>query len=297
MADPAREPQTVADIRAMLDVRGVRPKKALGQNFLIDANLVHKLADASGAGAGDTVLEVGPGTGVLTEALLARGCRVIAVELDDVLAELLRERLAPELALGAFTLIHGDCLARKRELSREAAAALGDAPFRLVANLPYHAATPLLLALMTRHPACAGAWVTIQSEVADRLAAGPGTKAYGSISVIAGALGAVRRLATLPPSCFWPRPEVISAMIAWTRDWTRDKEPAAGTDPAWWPRFADMCQTLFASRRKQLGAVVRKLAGDIAWPEGVEPTMRVEQLDPRAIVTLVRAMDAGSHGS
>jgi SAM-dependent methyltransferase len=101
--------QTLAEIRAMLDERGLRPKKSLGQNFLVDHNLLQRLVDESGAGEGDVVLEVGPGTGTLTETLLERGCRVVAVELDDALAELLRDRLMEKYE-GRFTLIHADCL-------------------------------------------------------------------------------------------------------------------------------------------------------------------------------------------
>src|SRR6186713_2406397 len=111
--------QTLAQIRELLESRGLAPRKSLGQNFLIDHNLIRKLVDASGAAAGDLVLEVGPGTGALTEELLDRGCRVIACELDRGLAELLRERFAATAGSGRFTLIEGDCLASKRALADE----------------------------------------------------------------------------------------------------------------------------------------------------------------------------------
>src|SRR4051812_5019410 len=106
--------QTLIQIRALLEERGLAPRKSLGQNFLIDQNLIRKLVDASGVGAGDLVLEVGPGTGTLTEELLERGCEVVACELDRGLAELLRERLG---ANPRFTLVEGDCLASKREIA------------------------------------------------------------------------------------------------------------------------------------------------------------------------------------
>ncbi|MFI4896875.1 MAG: 16S rRNA (adenine(1518)-N(6)/adenine(1519)-N(6))-dimethyltransferase RsmA [Phycisphaerales bacterium JB059] len=275
--------QSLTHIRSLLEARGLSPKKSLGQNFLIDHNLIRRLVDASGVGEGDLVLEVGPGTGALTTELLERGCRVVACELDAALSRLLRETLGasePE----RFTLVEGDCLANKRELAHEVVAELAQRPFTLVANLPYHAATPLMLALLTRHPECAGQFVTIQKEVGERLEAGPGTKAYGSISVIAQTFAEVSRLATLPRECFWPRPEVTSVMMA-----LRRRPDAPGVERG--ARLADRCQTLFASRRKQLGAVTRRLgAQELVWPEGVRPTDRVEALPPERVVALIDAL-------
>jgi 16S rRNA (adenine1518-N6/adenine1519-N6)-dimethyltransferase len=273
--------QTLAEIRELLASRGLSPRKALGQNFLIDQNLIRKLVDASGIKPGDLVLEVGPGTGALTEALLARGARVVAAELDRGLAELLRERLAdPQSALGApagagFTLVEGDCLASKRHLAPALAAALGGRPFTLVANLPYGAATPLMLALLAEHPECPGQFVTIQKEVADRLLAKPGTNEYGTLGVVAQAVARVERIATLPPECFWPRPEVTSAMVSVVR---RPDPLTANT-----AGLATFAQELFSRRRKQLGSV---LGRDLSWPDGVKPENRVEQLPPDRVVAL-----------
>jgi 16S rRNA (adenine1518-N6/adenine1519-N6)-dimethyltransferase len=277
--------QTLAYIRQLLESRGLSPRKSLGQNFLIDHNLIRRLVDDSEVGAGDLVLEVGPGTGALTDELLARGCRVVACELDRGLADLLRERLSDPRktleppATASFTLIEGDCLESKRELSREVASALRSEPFRLVANLPYGAATPLMLALMTRHPECHSMHVTIQREVADRLLAGPSTKEYGPISIVAQALGELKRVATLPPECFWPRPEVTSAMLSWRR-----KQRPSTNDAA---RLAEVCQKLFANRRKQLGSV---LGRDFAWPAGVKPENRIEELSVEQAVALADAV-------
>ncbi|MBX3322905.1 MAG: ribosomal RNA small subunit methyltransferase A [Phycisphaeraceae bacterium] len=271
--------QTASQIKAMLQARGLRPRKALGQNFLIDQNLIRKLVEASGAGAGDTVLEVGPGTGTLTEVLLERGCRVIACELDRDLCALLRERLG---ANPNFSLIEGDCLAGKRALSPHLEAALGDGPFSLVANLPYGAATPLLLILLTRRPACSAMHVTIQREVAQRLAAAPGTEAYGSISVIAAAAATIQTIATLPPECFWPRPGVESAMISIRRT---NPEVVAGTIDL--PHLADLCQTLFTQRRKYIRAACRNL--DLTLPEGVDPTRRVCEMTLADFIALAQA--------
>ncbi|MCC7389088.1 MAG: ribosomal RNA small subunit methyltransferase A [Phycisphaerales bacterium] len=271
-------PQSLAEIRDLLASRGLSPLKRFGQNFLIDQNLVRKLVDEAGVTPGELVLEVGPGTGTLTEELLGRGCGVIACELDRGLAALLRDRLG---ASERFTLVEGDCLGGKRHVSPEVVGAIGGRPFVLVANLPYGAATPLMLALLTEHPGCRGMFVTIQREVGERLGAGARTDAYGSISVVAQTLATVRTIARLPSECFWPRPDVASVMIGVERRPEHGIEDPAG--------FAAFCQRVFEKRRKQLGGV---LGREIAWPEGVEPTMRAEELSPGQMVALWRAIGA-----
>ncbi|MEL6496997.1 MAG: 16S rRNA (adenine(1518)-N(6)/adenine(1519)-N(6))-dimethyltransferase RsmA [Planctomycetota bacterium] len=272
--------QTLAEIRALLDARGLAPRKRLGQNFLVDHNLIRKLVAASQVGKGDLVLEVGPGTGALTDELLDRGCDVIACELDAGLAELLRERHGAQIRSGRLRLVEGDCLAGKRGLSQEIEAALGSRRFRLVANLPYGAATPLMLALLC-DDRCLGQFVTIQREVADRMLAGPGSKAYGSISVIAQTLASVERIAVLPPECFWPRPDVTSAMVSLV--------PAEAAGIGDRRAFAAFCQRVFANRRKQLA----KVLPGIALPIGVPPTERAERLDVATVAGLYRSCEAG----
>lgn len=268
--------QTLTRIKELLASHGLAPRKSLGQNFLIDQNLVRKLVDASGVGAGSLVLEVGPGTGTLTEELLERGCELVACELDAGLGALLRESIGsqhPE----RFTLIEGDCLASKRDLSPVVAEALGGRGFQLVSNLPYGAATPLMLALLTRHPECRSLHVTVQREVADRLLAGPGSKDYGTLGIVTAAVGKAERLATLPPECFWPRPDVTSAMVAVVR-----REEPLTDDPV---GLAEFCQRIFAGRRKQLGSI---LGRDGPWPPGVRPEDRAETLSVEALIELCR---------
>jgi 16S rRNA (adenine1518-N6/adenine1519-N6)-dimethyltransferase len=283
--------QTLAEIREMLESRGLAPRKSLGQNFLIDHNLIRKLVDASGVGgpgaggAGDLVLEVGPGTGALTEELLARGCEVVASELDRGLAQLLRERFGGERGEGQagggrFTLVEGDVLATKRSLNAEVVAALGGRPFTLVANLPYAAGTPVMIALLVDHPECRGLYVTIQREVAERLLAGPGSKEYGPLAIIAQTLAEVSRVAVLPPECFWPRPEVTSAMVGVVRR----GRALADIPPA---RLAEVAQQLFARRRKQLGSV---LGRGFEFPEGIDPQSRVESLSLQQVLALAAKM-------
>lgn len=287
---------TLTQLRAMLDERGLRPKKSLGQNFLIDKNLAARLLDASGVGHGSLVLEIGPGAGALTEDLLDRGCLVVACELDDALADLLTERFTQAQSAGRFSLARGDCLASKRSLSRGALEALGGRPFTLAANLPYQAATPVMATLATtHHPSqaaragvapCIGQFVTIQREVADRLLARPGTKDYGALTVIVQAMTAVERLATLPPECFWPRPDVTSAMVA-----LRPLERPATTDPE---GLARCCAALFQRRRKMVGSTLGSIPPG-GWPLGVLPTQRPEALTVEQFAAL--ASIAPSWGS
>lgn len=250
----------------MLDAHGLAPKKSLGQNFLIDRNLGKKLVDEADVGAGDLVLEVGPGAGALTELLLERGCTVVACEMDRGLADLLRERFAERFP-ERFTLIEGDCLAGKRTLNPAIVEALGGRLFTMVANLPYNAASPLMAVLLTDFPACRAQYVTIQKEVGERLAAKPGGKEYGPLTVLAQALATVRRVAVLPPECFWPRPGVTSAMVELRRlDAPRTNDPHA---------LGALCHELFSRRRKQIGSI---LGRDVALPSGVTHDMRPEQM-------------------
>jgi 16S rRNA (adenine1518-N6/adenine1519-N6)-dimethyltransferase len=282
--------QTLTEIKELLESRGLRPKKSLGQNFLIDQNLVRKLVDASGVGTGSLVLEVGPGTGTLTEELLTRGCEVVACELDDELAGLLQERIPTLLGdqdKHRFTLVHGDCLDGKRAVSAKILAALRGRPFFLVANLPYGAATPLMSNLLVDHPECGVMAVTIQREVADRLAAGPGSKDYGALAVLAQAIAEVKHLSTLPRECFWPRPDVTSAMVLLTR------RPSPLVSDA--SALSSFLRELFAQRRKQIGSVLGKgidwaAVGAFPGCEAVSSSHRAEQLTVEQVIALGRSL-------
>ncbi len=268
----------------MLEERGLAPRKALGQNFLIDKNLITKLIDAAKVHPGDLVLEIGPGTGTLTEAMLSRGCTVIACELDHGLAAMLVER-APSIPNGAnLRVIEGDCL-DGRALNPAVAQALGDCPFSLVANLPYNAATPLMMALLLNHPRCDKLAVTIQKEVVDRLVANPGSKDYGTLGILCQALAKVTSIAKLPKECFWPQPDVTSAMVLLERlPIPRTADGAA---------LATFCQSLFSKRRKQLGAILGRA---VPWPAGIRPEQRPEELTIEQF-ELLRLAAAGHPGS
>ncbi|MFU8829486.1 MAG: 16S rRNA (adenine(1518)-N(6)/adenine(1519)-N(6))-dimethyltransferase RsmA, partial [Phycisphaerales bacterium] len=203
--------QTLQEIRSLLDAYGLAPKRSMGQNFLIDQNLIRGLVDASGVAAGELVLEIGPGTGTLTEELLDRGCRVVACELDNGMVRLLTDRFR-DRSTGQFTLIAGDCLAGKSELNPEITESLGGSEFRLIANLPYGAASPLMV-LLARNSMCLGQYVTIQREVAERITARPGSRAYGRLSVLAQWRFEPRIVLDLPPQAFTPPPKVSSAVV------------------------------------------------------------------------------------
>ncbi len=269
--------QTLSEIRALLAERGLHPRKRFGQNFLHDHNQLRRLLDAAGVRPGERVLEVGPGTGVLTEALVERGAEVVAVEVDRDLAAIVESRLGDRV-----TLFVCDAMDKGRRLARPVSDALGDAPFLLVANLPYQIASPLMAALLLEHPNCRGQYVTIQREVAERLLAEPGTKAYGPLTVIARSLGRIRRIATLPPKCFWPAPAVTSAMIAIEPRHVLGEAPLVDDAPG----FARFVTRLFSARRKQLGST---LGRDRDWPAGVTPDLRPEALTVEQLAAVWRA--------
>lgn len=265
--------QTPADIKALLASVGASPKHALGQNFLIAHDHITRLVDRSGVGRGDLVLEVGPGTGAMTDLLVERGCELVLAELDANMVAILKSRFAERV-----TIVEGDCLASKSAIAPAILDAIDGRPFTLVANLPYGAASPLMVALAADHPAqCRGQYVTIQREVGQRLRAQPGTKDFSELSIVVQAMCTVERVATLPPGCFWPQPKVTSETVA--------IEPRAVplTDD---PRaLAAMCRRLFTKRRKQLGAI---LGRDIPLPDGVTHDLRPEALTVDQLVALTR---------
>ncbi|MGA1393848.1 MAG: ribosomal RNA small subunit methyltransferase A, partial [Phycisphaerales bacterium] len=170
--------QSLSEIKAILSERGLRPRHRFGQNFLIEPMHLRRLVEAASIAAGDAILEVGPGTGTLTEELLASGARIVASEIDRDLASLLRERFGD-----VIQLVEGDVLSAKRSIAAEVTGSMGGREFKLVSNLPYQIASPLL-AILASDPRCLGCFVTVQREVADRLGAGPGKSDYGPLSVV-----------------------------------------------------------------------------------------------------------------
>ncbi|GAB2874042.1 16S rRNA (adenine(1518)-N(6)/adenine(1519)-N(6))-dimethyltransferase RsmA [Nocardioides pacificus] len=260
-----------ADVRSLAARLDVRPTKQRGQNFVIDANTVRRIVRDSGITPDDVVIEIGPGLGSLTLALLAVARRVVAVELDERLADELPSTIAayaPDHA-GAFEVVHADAL-RVTEIP-------GPAPTALVANLPYNVSVPVLLHMLALLPSLERGLVMVQAEVADRLAAGPGSKVYGVPSVKAAWYAEVRRAGSVGRNVFWPAPNVDSGLVAWTR-----REPPVTT--ATREQVFAVVDAAFAQRRKTLRAALRGLAGsaEIAGAAlasaGIDPNTRGEQI-------------------
>ncbi|GAA4958720.1 16S rRNA (adenine(1518)-N(6)/adenine(1519)-N(6)) -dimethyltransferase RsmA [Streptomonospora halophila] len=280
---------TPADVRRLAERTGVRPTKTLGQNFVIDAGTVRRIVRTAGVGAEDTVLEVGPGLGSLTLALLPHVRAVTAVEIDPRLADEL-----PRTAAG-FAPAHAD---RLRVLTADAmrvAEIPGPAPTALVANLPYNVAVPVLLHLLELLPSLRRALVMVQAEVADRLAAGPGSRTYGSPSAKAAWYAEVRRAGSVGRGVFWPVPNVDSGLVALTR---RSAPPGAdgceggeASAPDRRAVFA-VVDAAFAQRRKTLRAALAGWAGSAPAAErvlraaGVDPRARGESLDIAAFTRI-----------
>lgn len=261
-----------ADVRALAASLDVRPTKRLGQNFVHDANTVRRIVAAAGLSDDDVVLEVGPGLGSLTLALLAVARAVVAVEIDPVLAARLPVTVA-ERAPGRADRLHAvaaDALA-------VTATELPVAPGVLVANLPYNVAVPVVLHLLAELPQLHKGLVMVQAEVADRLAAAPGSRTYGIPSVKAAWYADVRRAGTVSRSVFWPVPNVDSALVYFTR---RPAPADVSRDVVF-----GLVDAAFAQRRKTLRAALAGWAGsadaaaELLRAAGLSPSARGEQLD------------------
>jgi 16S rRNA (adenine1518-N6/adenine1519-N6)-dimethyltransferase len=270
--------QTLTEIKDLLASRGIRPKHRFGQNFLHDHNQLKKLVEAARVTPGELVLEVGPGTGTLTETLVEAGAEVIASEIDADMQMIVRERLGDRVRLVA-----GDCLDGKRSLSASVLEALAGRPFALVANLPYSAASPLMAILAARHPECRGQYVTVQKEVADRVRAAANTRDYGPLTALLQLTCTIHEIAIVKPGSFWPAPDVTSAMIALE---PRAASPFASVDEL--DRFERFTHELFSKRRKQLGSILRAGGRDGPWPAGITPDLRPEVLTPTQLLELMR---------
>jgi 16S rRNA (adenine1518-N6/adenine1519-N6)-dimethyltransferase len=265
-------------VRALLDRHGLRPHKALGQHWLADPNTARKVARLGGAGPGETVLEVGPGLGSLTLALREAGAPVVAVEADP--------RLLPALAE-----VLGDDPGVRVEVAdalRVDLAALAPEATRLVANLPYNIAATLVLKVLAEAPAIAHQLVMVQREVGERLAAAPGSPAYGAPSAKLAARATARILAPVSRHVFVPEPHVDSVLLEVTR---RQHPAAAGVDPAELGRVIDAA---FGQRRKTLRNALRGLGLDAAGVEalgraaGVDLGQRAERLGVESFAALAR---------
>jgi 16S rRNA (adenine1518-N6/adenine1519-N6)-dimethyltransferase len=273
-------PAEVRQLAARLDVR---PTKQRGQNFVIDPNTVRRIVREAGLHPDDVVVEVGPGLGSLTLALLDEVARVVAIEIDPVLAAALPETLATYAPASAdrCEVIWADAL--------RIDAVPGPPPTALVANLPYNVSVPVLLHLLALLPGLERGLVMVQAEVADRLAAGPGSKVYGVPSVKAAWYADVRRAGAVGRNVFWPAPNVDSGLVAWTR-----REPPATT--ATREQVFAVVDAAFAQRRKGLRGALRNLAGSIEAASaalesvGIDPLARGESLTVGQFARIAEAL-------
>jgi 16S rRNA (adenine1518-N6/adenine1519-N6)-dimethyltransferase len=284
--------QTKREIEAVLMAAGIVPRKRFGQHFLVDGNLMRRLVDAADIQREDCVLEVGGGTGGLTDLLVLRAARVICVEVDRAMQAILAERFHHR---PGFTLVRGDVLADKHRISEPVADLLASCSVsdgqtvKLVSNLPYQAATPLVLNLLLDFPAVRKYCFTVQAEVGERILSPPGNKNYGPLSVLMHLLCNGELLARLPPSVFWPRPQVDSVMI---RLDVKGDSPLA--DRSELRRFSLFVRRTFDHRRKMLRAAlayhVDSGSLEAACPD-VDFSRRPEQLDVEEWLVLFRAID------
>jgi len=293
--------QTCSEIKAILAGAGLSPNKRLGQCFMIDKNLLAKVVQLAAPRADGTVLEVGPGTGTLTEELLDRAACVVAAELDRGLAEVVRSRFADR---DNFCLVEGDVLAGKHAMSPEVKSRLGQTA-ALIANLPYSIATPLIAQCLIEswRRVCAdradsvcfdSLTFTVQQEVATRMLAAPGGRLYGPISVLIALLGRGTLGPAIPAGAFWPPPKIASRALR------IDFDPDLAAQVADVAVLSEIVAAAFGQRRKQVGSIFRKSSGSFA-PDllaggleaaGIDPSSRAERITPQQFRMLANAVCA-----
>ena len=258
---------TRREVADLLRRSGIRPSRALGQNFVVDPNTVRRIARLAAVGPGDRVVEIGAGLGSLTLALAETGASVVAVELDRYVVPVLRE----VVERAGVRVVEADAL------RLDWAELLGDGgAWVLVANLPYNVATPLVLTLLERAPMIGRMLVMVQREAGERLAAGPGEEAYGAVSVKVAYRAEARLVGRVPPTVFVPQPKVESVLVSVTRR----PEPAVTVDEA---RLFALVEAGFAHRRKMLRRALAGVVDDRVFAAAaIRPEARAEELGVEA---------------
>lgn len=274
------------EVRALLARYGIVPRKALGQHFLIAAPVLDRIVDSLALGPGDTVVEIGPGLGVLTQRLAAAGAPVVAVELDERLLPVLRETLAPYRNV---QLVRGDAL--EVDLDALVAAHGGKSPYKVAGNLPYNITGPLVARLLQGRLAIERLVLMVQKEVADRFVAQPGTKDYGSLTVLVQYRTRCQIVATASRRCFYPPPEVTSAVVQMV---VHAQPPVKVLDEQ---IFFHVVRAAFAQRRKTLKNALKAQLGLDAeqWEHvmaaaGIDPQRRGETLSIGEFAALANAL-------
>jgi 16S rRNA (adenine1518-N6/adenine1519-N6)-dimethyltransferase len=250
----------------LLESYGASPSRALGQNFVVDPNTVRRIARLAGVGPGDRVVEIGPGLGSLTRALVETGAVVTALELDRFVLPILRDHIEP---LGV-RVVEGDAMDVDWPM------VLNHEPHALVANLPYNISVPLICDLLDDQPLITKMLVMVQKEVGERLAASPRTKAYGAVTVKVSYWGTAKLVGTVPPTVFLPQPRVDSALVSIVRHATPAVDPATIA-----PRdLFELVQMGFGKRRKMLrGSLAGRVDSETFAAAGIRPEARPEELD------------------
>jgi 16S rRNA (adenine1518-N6/adenine1519-N6)-dimethyltransferase len=292
------EDSTAAGARALLARHGLKPKKSWGQNFLTDTRVLARIAEATGVGPEDRVVEIGAGLGALTRALAARGARVTAIERDPELVAVLRAELAGDEAI---EVVAEDALAYDFAAAAARAAVQRGRPLVVAGNLPYQITTPLLFRVLEATgggagphagaPAVARAVFMVQREVAERIAAAPGSKSYGRLSVMLQQAAEVKLLFHVKPGAFLPPPQVTSTVFSLTPR----REPLAPVEDA--RLFAAVVRAAFGGRRKMLRRSLEPaFGGDVAAralaEAGVEGTRRAEELAVAEFARVANALGA-----
>ena len=285
--------QTKQEIERLLAASGVRPRKRFGQNFLIDGNLMRRVAEVAELSPRDLILEVGAGTGGLTDLLAARAGSVICVEIDTVLFAILTDRFRH---MPTVRLIQGDVLESKHRIRADVGEAIrafqggSGGAVKLVANLPYQVATPLVLNLLVDFPQVRRLVFTVQAEVGERLIARPGVKAYGPLAIIAQLTCDVETVVRIGPQSFWPRPTVDSVLL---RLYRRDSDLIAASALK---AFATFVRAVLEHRRKTirsaLGYVLDEDTRDRLF-QGIDASRRPESFSVAEWVALFHAAHPG----
>ena len=284
--------QTKQQIQQLLASAGASPKKRFGQNFLIDLNLMRLLIDSANITNNDIVLEVGCGTGSLTEALAQSGGKVIAVEIDGTLAKIAKTQLAKAENV---EVINTDILKNKNTISHTVTEAIKFQRKKytgwllLVANLPYNVASPVILNLITGPTTADRMYVTVQKEIARRMTAQPNSNDYGTLSIFLAATGEVKTIRTLKPTVFWPQPQVNSAMVSFVRSEEKVRRIKN------MKLFSEVVGLFMGHRRKMLKTCSKLAPGKPAkinnWPEifeqcSIDSTHRPEQLSTKDYIAI-----------
>lgn len=284
--------QTKHQIQQLLASAGVLPNKHFGQHFLIDLNLMRLLVDSANIGGDDIVLEVGCGTGSLTEGLAERAGFCIAVELDASLAKIAKEQLAKKENVDVINI---DILESKHTISSAVVEAIEQAGkeyvgrLLLVANLPYNVACPVMLNLVVGPTVVDNMYVTVQKQVAERMTAEPGTGDYGILSIFLNAAGDVKMERVLKPMVFWPQPQVESAMVSFVR------KPEKVSRIKSMKLFGEVVNLFMGHRRKMLKACAKFAGGELGelsnWLKvfeqcSIDPTQRPEKLPPEDYIAI-----------